>query len=105
MSTELVQVFLQVPMVGLFTYLVIRLLKMFQDRDAVREEARCQERRELTSVVSNNTEAIRQLTGVVQLQVQSAQETSDTADSIKDDTSYIRTKLDQHHELVRDRLK
>ena len=105
MSADLVQVFLQVPMVGLFTWLVIRLLKMFQDREAVREESRCAERRELTSVVSNNTDAIRQLIGVVQLQEQSARETSDKADSIKDDTSYIRTKLDQHHELVRDRLK
>ena len=105
------QIGIQIPVVGLFTWFTLRVIRMFQERESKRDDARADERREMAEIVSNNTTALHQntiaLTAVVDV-VRSQGERTEKVEtdlcSVGDVVQYIRGKLDDHDTMVRERL-
>jgi hypothetical protein len=97
MSVDLVQVLVQVPALAVFVLFAVKLIRMFQDRDAVRDKARAEERKEMQQVVVNNTEALRGVTAAVGSQ-------STCMQGIQESMEEMRSRLALHDEFVRGKL-
>lgn len=101
------QIGLQIPVVALFTWFTLRIVRMFQEREDRRDEIRADERRELAGIVGNNTQALQQnstalsaVADAVNRQATSARATDDRVDSVGDTVGVVLAKLEQHHQFV-----
>ena len=106
------QIGIQIPFVAMFTWFTLRVIRMFQEREGKRDDARAIERHEMAEIVSNNTTAIHQNTialtavvDVVRAQCDRTERVEANVGDMTDGIRYIRAKLDTHHTEVIERLE
>jgi hypothetical protein len=105
MTQEWIQVFLQIPIVGAFMWFALKQQERYLLALDRRDQSYCVAMERMTVVISSNTQALQMIEAQLSDKMTVLSGRMQILSDIRSDTQYLRGKMDEHTQYVRDRAK